>query len=100
MKAATFSGTDQEKFQDRREFSGSLFQQMEEMYAYLDLRNHTKATFEILYLTDIRDYPEEALCEALINSIVHGIIPTVQVHWSACMLTALNLSQSANFCPV
>ncbi|MGM9680155.1 MAG: RNA-binding domain-containing protein [Eubacteriales bacterium] len=71
IKAATFSGTDKSDFQDRREFDGSLFRQMEEMYAYLDLRNKTKATFEGLYRTDIRDYPEEALREALLNSIVH-----------------------------
>ena len=71
IKAATFTGTDKTTFQDRREFSGSLFQQMEEMYAYLDIRNRTKATFEGLYRTDIRDYPEEALREALLNSLVH-----------------------------
>ncbi len=71
IKAATFAGKDQSEFQDRREFSGSLFQQMEELYAYLDLRNQTKATFEGLYRTDTRDYPEEALREALMNSLVH-----------------------------
>ena len=71
IKAATFSGTDKTTFQDRREFGGSLFQQMEEMYAYLDMRNRTKATFQGLYRTDIRDYPEEALREALLNSLVH-----------------------------
>ena len=71
IKAATFTGTDKTTFQDRREFSGSLFQQMEEMYAYLDIRNRTRATFEGLYRTDIRDYPEEALREALLNSLVH-----------------------------
>lgn len=71
IKAATFSGTDKSNFQDRREFSGSLFQQMEEMYAYLDLRNRTRATFEGLYRNDVRDYPEEALREALLNSLVH-----------------------------
>ena len=71
IKAATFSGTDKTTFQDRREFGGSLFQQMEEMYAYLDMRNRTKATFEGLYRTDTRDYPEEALREALLNSLVH-----------------------------
>lgn len=71
IKAATFSGSDKSIFQDRREFSGSLFQQMEELYAYLDLRNQTKATFEGLYRTDTRDYPEEALREALLNSLVH-----------------------------
>lgn len=71
IKAATFAGTDQSAFQDRREFSGSLFQQMEELYAYLDLRNQTRATFDGLYRIDTRDYPEEALREALMNSLVH-----------------------------
>lgn len=71
VKAATFAGKDQETFQDRREFSGSLFQQMDDLYAYLDIRNQTHATFSGLYRTDTRDYPEEALREALMNSIVH-----------------------------
>lgn len=71
IKAATFAGVDQSMFQDRREFTGSLFQQMEDLYAYLALHNQIKATFEGLYRTDIRDYPEEALREALMNSLVH-----------------------------
>ena len=71
IKAATFAGVDQSTFQDRREFTGSLFQQMEDLYAYLDLHNQTKATFEGLYRTDTRDYPEDALRETLMNSLVH-----------------------------
>lgn len=71
IKAATFSGIDKSEFQDRREFGGSLFSQMEDMYAYLDLRNRTKATFDGLYRHDARDYPEEALREALLNFLVH-----------------------------
>ena len=71
IKAATFSGEDKGNFQDRREFDGSLFQQMEELYSYLDLRNQTKATFDGLYRIDTRDYPEDALREALLNSLVH-----------------------------
>ena len=71
IKVATFSGIDKSTFQDRREFSGSLFKQMEELYAYLDIRNRTKATFEGLYRTDTRDYPEEAIREVLLNSLVH-----------------------------
>lgn len=71
IKAATFAGADKSSFQDRREFSGSLFRQMDELYSYLELRNQTKATFEGLYRSDNRDYPEEALREALMNSIVH-----------------------------
>lgn len=71
IKAATFAGVDQSMFQDRREFTGSLFQQMEDLYAYLSLHNQIRATFEGLYRTDTRDYPEEALREALMNSLVH-----------------------------
>ena len=71
IKAATFSGEDKGNFQDRREFDGSLFRQMEELYSYLDLRNQTKATFDGLYRIDTRDYPEDALREALLNSLVH-----------------------------
>ena len=71
IKAATFSGEDKGSFQDRREFGGSLFQQMEELYSYLDLRNQTKATFDGLYRIDKRDYPEDALREALLNSLIH-----------------------------
>lgn len=71
IKAATFAGKDQSEFHDRREFTGSLFRQMEELYNYLDLRNQTRATFDGLYRTDTRDYPEEALREALMNSLVH-----------------------------
>lgn len=71
IKAATFAGVDRSVFQDRREFTGSLFQQMEDLYAYLDLHNQTKAMFEGLYRRDTRDYPEEALRETLMNFLVH-----------------------------
>lgn len=71
IKAATFSGKDKSSFQDRREFSGSLFQQMEDLYSYLDMRNQTRATFDGLYRIDSRDYPDDALREALLNSLVH-----------------------------
>ena len=71
IKAATFAGTDPSVFQDRREFGASLFGQMEELYAYLDMHNQTRATFDGLYRIDTRDYPEEALREALMNSLVH-----------------------------
>ena len=71
VKAATFTGTEKVNFHDRREFTGSLFRQMEDIYAYLDLRNRTQSTIEGLYRNDLRDYPEEALREALMNSLVH-----------------------------
>lgn len=71
VKVATFQGTDQSIFKDRNEFSGSLFKQVEDAYSYIDLRNQTQATFEKLRRIDRRDYPEEAVREALLNSIVH-----------------------------
>lgn len=71
IKAAVFSGTDQSQFQDRREFSGSLLRQLEEVYAFIDLHNQTRATFSGLRRTDTRDYPETALREALLNALVH-----------------------------
>ena len=71
IKAAMFAGKTKSDFQDRREFTGSVFKQMEEVYSYLELHNQTKATFEGLYRTDKKSYPEEALREALMNCIVH-----------------------------
>lgn len=41
IKAAVFEGTTQNEFKDRKEFSGSLFRQMEEVYDYIDFRNQT-----------------------------------------------------------
>lgn len=71
VKVAAFEGSDQNIFRDRREFSGSLLQQLNEIYDYIDMRNQTRAIFDKLYRIDKRDYPEVAIREALLNSIVH-----------------------------
>ncbi|SDF90794.1 RNA-binding domain-containing protein [Marvinbryantia formatexigens] len=71
IKVAVFQGTDQTIFKDRREFAGSLMQQMNEVYDYIDFRNQTRATIEKLYRIDVRDYPEIAVREALLNLLVH-----------------------------
>lgn len=71
IKVAVFQGTDQTIFKDRREFTGSLMQQMNEVYDFIDFRNQTYATIEKLYRIDIRDYPEIAVREALLNLLVH-----------------------------
>ena len=66
-----FQGTDQAIFKDRREFSGSLLQQMNEVYEFIDFRNQTRATIEKLLRIDVRDYPEIAVREALLNLLIH-----------------------------
>lgn len=70
-KVALFQGTDKEVFRDRKEFTGSILKQLEEVYQFINLLNKTKATFSGLDRTDMRDYPEEAVRESLLNSIVH-----------------------------
>lgn len=71
IKTATFQGIDQSEFKDRREFGGCLFKQMEDVYSYIDLRNQTHSTFDKLRRIDTQDYPETAVREALLNSLIH-----------------------------
>ena len=71
IKVAVFQGKDQTIFKDRREFSGSLMKQMNEVYDYIDFRNQTRATIEKLRRIDVRDYPEIAVRESLLNLLVH-----------------------------
>ena len=71
IKAAVFKGIGQEEFQDRKEFAGSLFQQLNSCYAYLDMWNFKAATIRGLYRIDNQNYPEPALREALLNAIIH-----------------------------
>lgn len=71
LKAAIFQGNDNAVFRERREFTGSVLKQLNEAYSFLDFYNKTKATFSSVMRTDIRDYPEDALRETLLNSIIH-----------------------------
>ena len=71
IKVAVFADNTKTIFKDAKEFSGSIFQQLEDTYSYLKLCNRTMATFEGLNRIEKQDYPEEALREALLNAIVH-----------------------------
>lgn len=71
IKAAVFAGTGQNEYKDRKEFAGSLFRQMHEAYALIDMHNQLHSTFSGLRRIDRRDYPEAAVREALLNLIVH-----------------------------
>lgn len=70
-KLAVFQGSSKTVFKDRAEFSGSLFKQMEEIYAYIDRFNRIRAEFPGLKRVDTRDYPPEAVREAMLNAVVH-----------------------------
>ena len=71
IKAAVFEGADKSVFKDREEFSGSILKQLNEVYQYISRYNRTRAEFSGLHRIDHKDYPEEALREALLNSLVH-----------------------------
>lgn len=71
IKAAVFQGSDKAVFRDRKEFSGSILKQLSDAFQFIDLLNKTKATFAGLDRIDKRDYPVEAVREALLNCVVH-----------------------------
>ena len=71
IKLAVFDGSKKSVFRDRKELGGSLLAQLEDAYAYIDQFNRTRAEFAGLDRIDKRDYPGEALREALLNAITH-----------------------------
>ncbi len=70
-KIAVFSDETCTVFRDSKEFSGSLFRQFEDAVNYLALCNKTSSVIKGVVRTDKKDYPEEAIREALLNALVH-----------------------------
>lgn len=71
IKVAVFSDEMNTVFKDKKEFSGSVIEQLEETYRYLQLCNRNRAEIAGLEREDHWDYKEEAIREALLNAIVH-----------------------------
>jgi len=71
IRLAVYEGGEKEVFRDRREFEGSLLMQLGEAYEFLNRYNRVHAEVKGLTRIDTRDYPEEALREALLNALVH-----------------------------
>lgn len=70
-KIAVFKDEFCTEFRDSKEFGGSVFKQFEDSVTYLGLCNRTASTIKGVVRTDKKDYPEEAIREALLNAIVH-----------------------------
>ena len=58
-------------FRDRCELSGSVLKQLDGAYEYINRFNRLRSEFKGLKRIDMPDYPEEAIREALLNTIVH-----------------------------
>lgn len=71
IKLAVFEGSKKIVFHDRKELNGSLFKQLEDAYAYINQFNYTRSEFPGLERVDTRDYPPEAVREALLNAVIH-----------------------------
>ncbi len=71
IKIAVFKDDFCTEFRDSKEFGGSVFKQFEDAVNYLALCNKTVSTIKGVVRTDKKDYPEEAIREALLNAIVH-----------------------------
>ena len=71
IKVAVFGDDENTTFKDSREFKGSIFKQINETFRYIMLSNRTSSVFKGLERIDKSEYPEAALREALLNSVVH-----------------------------
>ena len=71
IKCAIYNGTNKLEFKDRKEFTGSVLKQVNDVFDYLELFNKTKGKIVGLERIDTKDYPEYALRESLLNAIIH-----------------------------
>lgn len=71
IKLAVFEGSQKTVFHDRKELHGSLLKQLEDAYTYINQFNYTRAEFPGLQRVEKRNYPLEAVREALLNSVIH-----------------------------
>ncbi len=72
IKFAVFSGKEKGIFKDRHEFSGSLFRQVEDLTRAIDAYNRLSSPrIEGMKRVDVRDYPETAIREAVLNAVIH-----------------------------
>lgn len=71
IKFAFFADDDNTVFRDKREVTGSILHQLEEALNFIDMYNRKAAQFQGIKRIEVRDYPEYAIREALLNSIIH-----------------------------
>ena len=70
-QCGVFKGTTKAVFVDRREYTGPLWEQIDEAFQFV-LRNiHLGATIVGVYRQDIYEIPTDAIRELIINAMVH-----------------------------
>lgn len=73
IKVAIFNDDNNTVFQDNKEFKGSVLEQLENAYEYINMYNKLKIdiTGDSLNRIEEYEYPRTAIREALINSVIH-----------------------------
>ena len=70
-QCGVFKGTTKEVFVDRREYTGPIWEQIEEAFQFV-LRNiHLSAAIVGIYRQDVYEIPPDAIRELIINAAVH-----------------------------
>ncbi len=70
-QCGVFKGTTKEIFVDRREYTGPIWEQIDQAYQFV-LRNiRMGAIFEGVYRQDVYEIPPDAIRELIINAAVH-----------------------------
>lgn len=71
VKCAIFEGLSKDVFKDRKEFTGSIFEQIDSTINYINVYNKNYSVIEKKERKDFREYPERAVREAVLNAFVH-----------------------------
>lgn len=71
IKCAIFNGINKIEFRDRKEFTGSILKQVDDIFEYFELFNKISGKIIGLKRIDTRDYPEYSLRESLLNAVIH-----------------------------
>ncbi len=72
IKFAVCEGDSKEVFRDRHEFTGSLFRQIDDVMRIIDANNRLSSPkINNVRREDHREYPVEAIREALLNAVIH-----------------------------
>lgn len=85
IKCAVFNDDFGTEFITRKECGGSVLRQVNEAADFLDASNRLRSTFSGLQRVDRRDYPEQAIREALLNAVIHqdydgGASPLIKMY--------------------
>ena len=71
IQCALFKGTDRTEFLDRKEFDGSLIDQIEEAYTFVLKHINKGARINGLVREDVYELPIAAIREIIVNAVMH-----------------------------